>query len=110
MKTHQINHRLSLEGTMTENTREEASIKIGKRTFIIAFSILLLLIITVGILTRVVPTGSYDRQIVDGKEILIQNSFHLTDVAKLPVYRWFTAPVEVLETLPVRKAKFCALP
>ncbi|MFB0920723.1 MAG: hypothetical protein QMB62_07560 [Oscillospiraceae bacterium] len=81
---------------MTENTREEASIKIGKRTFIIAFSILLLLIITVGILTRVVPTGSYDRQITDGKEILIQNSFHLTEVAKLPVYRWFTAPVEVL--------------
>ncbi len=81
---------------MADNTREEASIKIGKRTFIIAFSILLLLIITVGILTRVVPTGSYDRQIVDGKEILIQNSFHLTDVAKLPIYRWFTAPVEVM--------------
>lgn len=81
---------------MADNTREEASIKIGKRTFIIAFSILLLLIITVGILTRVVPTGSYARQIVDGKEMLVQNSFQLTNVAKLPIYRWFTAPVEVL--------------
>ena len=81
---------------MTENTREQASIKIGKRTFFIAFSILLLLIITVGILTRVIPTGSYDRIVTDGKEVLVQNSYHLTQAAKLPIYRWFTAPFEVL--------------
>lgn len=81
---------------MKDNTHEEASIKIGKRTFIIAFVILLLLMITVGILTRVIPTGSYDRQITDGKEVLVQNSFQLTDTARLPIYRWFTAPVEVL--------------
>lgn len=81
---------------MGENRHEDASLKIGKRTFLIAFSILLLLMVTVGILTRVIPTGSYGREVVDGKEVLIQNSFQLTDAAKLPIYRWFTAPFEVL--------------
>lgn len=81
---------------MGENQREETSLKIGKRTFLIAFSILLLLMITVGILTRVIPTGSYGREMVNGKEVLIQNSFQLTDAGKLPIYRWFTAPFEVL--------------
>ena len=81
---------------MTQNNRQEASLKIGKRTFIIAFSILMLLMITVGILTQIIPTGSYERETVAGKEVLVQNSFHLTQAARLPVYRWFTAPLEVL--------------
>ncbi len=79
-----------------ENNREEASLKIGKRTFIIAFVILFLLMITVGVLTRVVPTGSYDRVTVDGIETLVADSYHTTDTAKLPIFRWFTAPIEVL--------------
>ncbi|HNW86848.1 MAG TPA: AbgT family transporter [Candidatus Limiplasma sp.] len=81
---------------MTDRQHEEASLKIGKRTFLIAFIILLLLMITAGILTRVIPTGSYEREIVNGKESVIQNSFQLTNMAQLPVYRWFTAPFEVL--------------
>jgi len=83
------------DGVM-ENKREEASLKIGKRTFIIAFVILFLLMMTVGILTQVIPTGSFSREIVDGRETVIEGSYELTDVTKLPVYRWFTAPVEVL--------------
>ncbi|MCE5342489.1 MAG: hypothetical protein LLF96_02725 [Eubacteriales bacterium] len=80
---------------MTEQKREEATLKIGKRTFLIAFFILLALMLAVGVLTRVIPTGSYEREVVDGKEVLIQNSYHLTNAARLPVYRWFTAPLEV---------------
>lgn len=76
--------------------RGEASLKIGKRTFLIAFFILLALMVTVGVLTRVIPTGSYDRQMVDGKEVLLQGSFHWTSTDRLPVYRWFTAPFEVV--------------
>ena len=79
-----------------DNRHEEASLKIGKRTFIIAFVILFMLILTVGILTQVIPTGSFNREIVDGREVIIEGSYQLTDQAKLPVYRWFTAPVEVL--------------
>jgi uncharacterized ion transporter superfamily protein YfcC len=84
------------ETGVAEKHTEEASIKIGKRTFFVAFFILLLLMIAVGVLTRVIPTGSYEREIVGGKETLIQNSFQFTDVARLPIYRWFTAPFEVL--------------
>jgi uncharacterized ion transporter superfamily protein YfcC len=79
-----------------ENKRQEASLKIGKRTFIIAFIILFLLMMTVGVLTRVIPTGSYERIVVDGKETIVQDSFRFTDAAKLPIFRWFTAPIEVL--------------
>ncbi len=77
-----------------QNKHEEASLKIGKRTFIVAFIILFLLMMTVGVLTRVVPTGSYTREMVDGQEMLVD--YQQTDIAKFPVYRWFTAPVEVL--------------
>ncbi|MBN1778356.1 MAG: YfcC family protein [Clostridiales bacterium] len=78
------------------NKREEASLKINKRTFIVAFVILFLLMMTVGILTQVIPTGSFSREIVDGRETIVEGSYELTDGARLPVYRWFTAPVEVL--------------
>ncbi len=81
---------------MAEQPRGEATIRIGKRTFLIAFCILLLLMISVGVLTQVVPTGSYARQVADGKETLVQDSYRLTSVPRLPVYRWFTAPFEVL--------------
>ena len=81
---------------MAENTREEASIKIGKKTFLTALMILLLLVIAAGVLSLVIPTGSYDRQLTDGRETLIQGSFHFTDMARFPVWRWLTAPVEVL--------------
>ncbi|HPF87880.1 MAG TPA: hypothetical protein PK537_07475 [Candidatus Limiplasma sp.] len=77
------------------NKQEEASLKIGKRTFLIAFVILFLLMITVGILTRVVPTGSYQRETVDGVEQIIEGTYQATDMETLPVYRWFTAPFEV---------------
>ena len=81
---------------MAEQKKDQSSIRIGKRTFLTALFILVALIITVGILTQVIPTGSYDRQITDGREIIIENSFHFTQAAKFPVWRWLTAPVEVL--------------
>lgn len=77
-----------------QNQHEEASLKIGKRTFIVAFVILFLLMMTVGVLTQIIPTGSYTREMVDGREMLMD--YQQTDAAKFPVYRWFTAPVEVL--------------
>ena len=74
----------------------ESSIKIGKKTFLTAVMILGFLIVTVGILTLVVPTGSYDRVVTDGREMVVDGSFHYTDAEKFPVWRWFTAPIEVL--------------
>jgi uncharacterized ion transporter superfamily protein YfcC len=81
---------------MPGTTQEESYIKIGKKTFITALVILLLLIVAVGILTLVVPTGSYDRVTADGREAIVQDSFHFTEASRFPVWRWLTAPVEVL--------------
>lgn len=81
---------------MEENRQTEASIKIGKKTFLTAVIILGLLMISVGILTLVIPTGSYDRVVTEGRETVVEGSFHYTDAGQFPVWRWFTAPIEVL--------------
>lgn len=81
---------------MTASKPNDAPLKIGKRTFLVAFFILLALMIAVGVLTRVIPAGSYLREQIGGKEVLVADSFQLTQAQPLPVYRWFTAPLEVL--------------
>ena len=76
---------------------ENKTINIGKKSFIISFAILLALMIFVGVLTRVIPAGQYDRVIIEGREVINENSFqYVQDTNKLPIYRWFTAPFEVL--------------
>jgi uncharacterized ion transporter superfamily protein YfcC len=81
---------------MAETTNSQSSIKIGKKTFFTALFILAGLMIAVGILTLVIPTGSYVRQLIDGRETIVQGSFQLTQIARFPIWRWFTAPIEVL--------------
>lgn len=81
---------------MEDKKQVEASIKIGKRTFLTAVIILGLLMITVGILTLVIPTGSYDRVVTEGRETVVEGSFHFTNTVQFPIWRWFTAPIEVL--------------
>ncbi len=71
-------------------------IQIGKRAFLLAFAIILTLMIVSGVLTRVVPAGSYDRITVDGREQVVPGSFTFAAAPDYPVWRWFTAPVEVL--------------
>ncbi len=74
----------------------ENALKIGKKTFLTAVAILGILMLVAGILTRVIPAGSYDRVMVDGREVVQQGTFHYTSGNGYPVWRWFTAPVEVL--------------
>lgn len=74
----------------------DTSIKINKKLFLSTMVILLILMIGAGILTRVIPTGSYERIIIDGRETINPNSFHFTESDPLPIWRWFTAPLEVL--------------
>jgi uncharacterized ion transporter superfamily protein YfcC len=50
-----------------------------------------------GVLTRTVPAGSFEREMVNGREMVIPGSYQVTpDQQAPPVWRWFTAPVEVL--------------
>lgn len=71
---------------------------ISKKTYISAFLILLTLVIIAGILTRVVPTGEYQWTVENGKNTIVQDSFRYTNIERLLVYKWFTAPVELLFT------------
>ena len=75
---------------------EKAGAQISKKAFIQTFIILLLIITLAGILTRVVPAGSYDRVMENGQSVIDPASYHLTSQAPLPIWRWFTAPIEVL--------------
>ncbi len=75
---------------------ETAEIRIGKKAFITTAIIILCLMILSGILTQVIPSGSYDYSIIEGKKVVDPDSFRLMEKPEIAVYRWFTAPVEVL--------------
>ncbi len=77
---------------MSENT----TLNIGKKTFVSAIIILLILLIGSGVLTQVIPMGSYDRIVVDGQSEIVADSFVYTDGEKLPIIKWLTAPIDVL--------------
>jgi len=76
--------------------QSSTKLKIGKNAFILAFSILLLLMIICGTLTLVIEPGQYDRASIEGREVVVQGSFQYVDPPDYPVWRWFTAPFEVL--------------
>lgn len=76
--------------------KEEEGIKISMKSFLSSVIILLILMVASGLLTKVLPPGEYDRIIVEGRETIDVNSFEFVGEQVYPVYRWFTAPVEVL--------------
>ena len=80
----------------TTTTKKQSSLQIGKKAFFSAVIILLILIVAAGVLTRIVPSGSYDRTMVEGRSIVQADSYREVDIDPPPIWRWFTAPVEVL--------------
>jgi uncharacterized ion transporter superfamily protein YfcC len=80
-----------------EDTMEEKSgAQISKKAFVQSLLILLSLMIVAGVLTLIVPTGRYARESIDGRDVIDPDSFQFTERPDYPVWRWFTAPVEVL--------------
>jgi len=75
---------------------QKAGAQISKKAFIQSFIILLLLMIVAGVLTRVLPAGLYERQTVDDRTLILPDSYQPIDRPDYPVWRWLTAPVEVL--------------
>jgi len=75
---------------------EQAGARINRRTFVQSAVILLALMMVAGILTRVLPPGVYDRLGVGGIEVVDPDSYHLVEAPDYPIWRWFTAPIEVL--------------
>ncbi len=80
----------------TSQQSEQSSLQIGKKAFFSAIIILLCLMVFAGILTQVVPSGQYERSMVDGREMVVPGSYTPVEVSPPPVWRWFTAPFEVL--------------
>ena len=81
------------ETTMNNN---DSGLKISKKSFVSSVLILLVLMLGAGVLTWIIPGGSFERALVDGKEIIQPGTFHFTEDGGYPLWRWFTAPVEVL--------------
>ncbi|MFP4377682.1 MAG: YfcC family protein [Spirochaetales bacterium] len=75
---------------------ENYSIKVGKKAFLLAFGIILLLMVVSGILTRTVPAGNYDRIVDDGRSVVVPGSYEEVARPDYPAWRWATAPAEVL--------------
>ena len=73
-----------------------AGAQISKRAFLQSVIILFVLMMVAGILTRLVPAGSYDYVTVDNRQVIDPQSFHYVEQPEYPIWRWFTAPVEVL--------------
>lgn len=74
----------------------KSGIQISKKSFFSSVTILFILMIGAGILTKVIPAGVYERTIVDGREIIDPDSFRVISDVSYPIYRWFIAPIEVL--------------
>jgi len=75
---------------------EKSTLRIGKKAFLTSVGILLILVIIAGILTVVVPSGKFQRTTTDGREVIVKDSYRRIEKPYYPVYRWITAPIEVL--------------
>lgn len=77
-------------------SNEQSVLRISKKAFIQSALILLSLMIVAGLLSLAIPSGSFERVLVEGREIITPGSFQFTEAPDYPVWRWFTAPIEVL--------------
>ena len=74
----------------------DTGLKISKKSFFSSVIILLVLMLGAGALTWIIPSGSFERVLADGKEIIQPGTFSFTGQGGYPLWRWFTAPFEVL--------------
>jgi uncharacterized ion transporter superfamily protein YfcC len=77
---------------------QKSGAQISKKAFVQAVLIIFLLMMAAGTLTRIIPAGHYERVLEDGREIIDPASFQPISQPDFPVWRWFTAPIEVLFT------------
>lgn len=77
-------------------TQPKSGAQISTKAFLQAVAIIFFLMMAAGILTRLVPAGQYARVEVDGRQVIDATSFTVIERPNYPVWRWFTAPFEVL--------------
>jgi len=81
---------------MNDTKQHESSVKIGKKAFLGSVIIIFILMIVSGIMGKVLPAGNFDRIIDNGREIVVSGSFKYISSPDYPIWRWITAPLEVL--------------
>ena len=100
---------------MAKTTEMDVKVKFGLKSFITVVIILFAVLLTVGVLTYVIPAGKYviyttdEAKVSDffkytadpslNKQIVIDSYRVLTDAqnsTRLPFYRWLTSPIEAL--------------
>ncbi len=75
---------------------EKSGAQISKKAFVQSVIILFVIMMIAGLLTRVIPAGTYQRMSDAGRELINPDSFQFTERPDYQIWRWFTAPVEVL--------------
>lgn len=76
--------------------QQRRGVALSKKSFFSSVTILGILMLLSGVLTRVLPSGSYERILEDGREKIVPGSFSVLERPVYPLYRWITAPFEVL--------------
>jgi uncharacterized ion transporter superfamily protein YfcC len=79
-------------------TEQKSGAQISTKAFIQAVAIIFVLMMVSGILTKLIPAGTYTRVQVDGRDVIDPASFQFVTSPDYPVWRWLTAPFEVLAT------------
>ncbi len=72
------------------------ALRISARAFVTTIAIILALMIGSGILTYLVPSGSYRHVVEAGVDKVLPGTFAFAPRPDYPAWRWITAPVEVL--------------
>jgi uncharacterized ion transporter superfamily protein YfcC len=101
---------------MNKTDKLNVKVKIGLKSFITVIAILVVVLITVGVLTYIIPAGKYSIYTTDiskleqpfyqyttdeslNKQIVIDSYRELADgenASRIPFYRWLTSPIEAL--------------
>jgi len=74
----------------------ENSAKISRNTFLTSVIVIFSIMMISGILTIVLPSGEYERELIDGRTVIIEDSYQAIEKPNYPFWRWLTAPIEVL--------------
>ena len=74
------------------------SMTLSVKSFLSTVAILVRLMILAGVLTQVLPQGTYERVLSEnGYEMIVDGSYRILENAeRLPVWRWFAAPPEMM--------------
>ena len=71
-------------------------LRISKKAFLTSFFVLLALMIGAGVLTIAIPSGQYARAQGEYGLQVVPDTYAAAEKPAYPVWRWFTAPFEVL--------------